>query len=116
MRILKLRFKNINSLMGEWEIDFTHPAYLADRLFIITGPTGSGKSTILDAVCLGLYGSTPRLGPITKGFNEIMSRRAGDMMAEVTFAAKGGKSYRATFKQARAYGSPGGTSSSPSRR
>ena len=52
MRILQIRFKNLNSLAGEWAIDLTHPAFLSDGIFVITGPTGAGKTTILDAVCL----------------------------------------------------------------
>ncbi len=67
MRILELRFKNLNSLAGEWRIDFTHPEYESSGIFAIVGPTGSGKTTILDAICLALYGQTPRLGKITKG-------------------------------------------------
>jgi len=54
MRILQIRFKNLNSLVGEWHIDLTHPAFASDGIFAITGPTGAGKSTILDAVCLAL--------------------------------------------------------------
>ena len=54
MRILQIRFKNLNSLAGEWTIDLTHPAFLSDGIFVITGPTGAGKTTILDAVCLAL--------------------------------------------------------------
>ena len=64
MRILQIRFLNLNSLAGEWQIDLTDPAYLADGIFAITGPTGAGKSTILDAICLALYGRTPRLNRI----------------------------------------------------
>ena len=67
MRILSIRFKNLNSLVGEWHIDLGHPAYTADGLFVITGPTGAGKSTLLDALCLALYGRTPRLPRIGKG-------------------------------------------------
>ncbi|MGD9822321.1 MAG: AAA family ATPase, partial [Aminobacteriaceae bacterium] len=54
MRIEKIRFRNLNSLVGEWEIDLTHPAFASEGIFAITGPTGSGKTTILDAVCLAL--------------------------------------------------------------
>ncbi len=89
MRILKLRLSNLNSLTGNWELDFTGPAF-ADGIFAITGPTGAGKTTILDALCLALYGSTPRLGRITQGNNEIMSRQSGECFAEVDFATEQG--------------------------
>ncbi|MCK5915119.1 MAG: AAA family ATPase, partial [Deltaproteobacteria bacterium] len=102
MKILELRFKNLNSLYGEWSIDLTAPEYLADGIFAITGPTGSGKSTILDAICLALYGTTPRLGKITKSGNEIMSRQTGECYAEVTFAASAGK-FRCHWSQHRAH-------------
>lgn len=71
--------------MGEWRIDLTDPAYTADGIFAITGPTGTGKSTILDAICLALYGRTPRLNRVNKNSNEIMSRQTGDCFAEVCF-------------------------------
>ncbi|MDD2271478.1 MAG: AAA family ATPase [Desulfuromonadaceae bacterium] len=85
MKILRLSFKNLNSLAGVWEIDFKHPEYVSSGIFAITGPTGAGKSTILDAICLALYGQTPRLGRITQGENEIMSRQTGECFAEVEF-------------------------------
>ena len=50
MRILQVRFKNLNSLVGEWQIDLMHPAFASDGIFAITGPTGAGKTTILDAI------------------------------------------------------------------
>lgn len=91
MRINKLGFKNLNSLQGEWEIDFTHRSFTDSGIFAITGPTGAGKSTILDALCLALYGETPRLSRISKSSNDIMSRRTGDCYAEVVFTTnKGG--------------------------
>jgi DNA repair protein SbcC/Rad50 len=105
MRILGVRFKNLNSLAGEWEVDFTHPAY--DGLFAITGPTGAGKTTILDAVCLGLYGRTPRLERVTKSSNEVMSRRTGECFAEVTFETQQGR-YRCHWSQHRARKRPDG--------
>lgn len=61
MRLLQLRFTNINSLAGTWNIDFTNPDFIRSPLFAIIGPTGSGKSTILDAVSLALYATTPRM-------------------------------------------------------
>jgi DNA repair protein SbcC/Rad50 len=101
MKILKLRFKNLNSLYGEWQIDFTSPQYVQDGIFAITGPTGSGKSTLLDALCLGLYGRTPRLKLISKSVNEIMSRRTGECFAEVSFETRSGV-FQAHWSQRRA--------------
>ncbi len=101
MKILELRFKNLNSLYGEWVIDFTDPEYVSNGIFALTGPTGAGKSTILDAVCLALYGATPRLGKITKSTNEIMSRRTGECYAEVLFESQAGR-FRCHFSQHRA--------------
>ncbi|PID42413.1 MAG: chromosome segregation protein SMC, partial [Proteobacteria bacterium] len=101
MKICELRFKNLNSLYGEWIIDFTDPAYSANGIFALTGPTGAGKSTILDAVCLALYGTTPRLGKITKSGNEIMSRQTGECYAEVLFESQAGR-FRCHWEQRRA--------------
>ncbi|MBF0266197.1 MAG: AAA family ATPase, partial [Gammaproteobacteria bacterium] len=101
MKILKLRFKNLNSLYGEWNIDFTSPEYLSNGIFAIIGPTGSGKSTILDAICLALYGTTPRLGKITKSANGIMSRQTGECFAEVVFESSDG-TYKCHWAQHRA--------------
>lgn len=66
MKIIALRLKNLHSLKGEFEIDFTLPALSSAGIFAITGPTGAGKSTLLDAITLALYGYTPRLGEISK--------------------------------------------------
>jgi len=101
MRILELRFKNLNSLYGEWAIDFTDPEYVSNGIFALTGPTGAGKSTILDAICLALYGATPRLGKITKSGNEIMSRQTGECYAEVLFESQTGR-FRCHWEQRRA--------------
>ena len=76
MRILNLKFANINSLYGKWEIDFEDKAFQSAGIFAITGPTGSGKTTILDAICLALYDHTPRVSNPTKGDfknNEVMN-------------------------------------------
>jgi len=60
MKILAIRIKNLASLEGTTEIDFTQEPLCSAGIFAITGPTGAGKSTILDALCLALYAKTPR--------------------------------------------------------
>ncbi|MDR0634900.1 MAG: AAA family ATPase [Azoarcus sp.] len=112
MRILQIRLKNLNSLVGEWAVDLTHPAYAADGIFAITGPTGAGKTTLLDAVCLALYGRTPRLNKIGKSGNEVMSRQTGECFAEVTFETPAGR-YRCHWSQRRARRKPGGELQAP---
>ena len=101
MKILRLRLKNLNSLKGEWEIDFTRPPFADNALFAITGPTGAGKSTLLDAICLALYHQTPRLDKISASDNDIMTRHSGDCLAEVAFEVRGA-AYRAFWSQRRA--------------
>ena len=101
MRILNLQIYNLNSLYGKWSIDFTDPEYLTNGIFALTGPTGAGKSTILDAICLALYGQTPRLSKVTKATNEIMSRQVGECYAKVVFESKKGR-FRCHWEQHKA--------------
>ncbi len=94
MKILKIEFQNINSLKGTHSIDFTAAPFTTNSLFAITGPTGSGKSTILDVISLALFNHVPRLGKISK--NEIISKGAiltknqKEAFAKVTYECKTG--------------------------
>ncbi|UIP85359.1 AAA family ATPase [Pseudomonas phenolilytica] len=116
MRILAIRLKNLASLAGEQVIDFTAEPLASAGLFAITGPTGAGKSTILDALCLALFGSTPRLdsvSPLNKvpevdaeigGGDErnLLRRGCGSGYAEVDFVGVDGHRYRARWEVKRA--------------
>jgi hypothetical protein len=112
MRIHSVRFKNLKSLVGEWEIDLSHSACTADGVAVISGPTGSGKTTILDGICLALYGRTPRLACVDKSENEIMSRKTGECFAEVVFETPAGR-YRCRWSQHRLRRKPGGEMQAP---
>jgi len=116
MKILAIRLKNLASLAGDQVIDFTAEPLASAGLFAITGPTGAGKSTILDALCLALFGSTPRLdgvSPLNKvpdveaeigGGDErnLLRRGCGSGYAEVDFVGVDGHRYRARWEVKRA--------------
>ncbi|SEN16491.1 exonuclease SbcC [Pseudomonas sp. ok272] len=116
MKILAIRLKNLASLAGPFDIDFTAEPLASAGLFAITGPTGAGKSTLLDALCLALFGAVPRLnntgrdakvpdadGEIATGDPRTLLRRGtGEGFAEVDFLGIDGRRYRARWEANRA--------------
>ena len=112
MKILAIRGKNLASLEGEFEVDFTVEPLRSAGLFAITGSTGSGKSTLLDAICLALFNDTPRINRATdnadivdvknltikqKDSRNILRRGTSDGYAEVDFVALSGDKIRARW-------------------
>ena len=89
MKILSVRFKNITSLKGEWIIPFDQPPLSESGIVAIIGSTGAGKSSILDAITLSLFGETVRLGRINS--DQIMTKHTADCYAETIFISHGKK-------------------------
>ncbi len=93
MKILKIEIQNINSLKSETPIviDFETDTFKDVGLFAITGSTGAGKTTILDAVTIALYREVARFNRsnIKAGLLDVVSYGANDALSRVTFECKG---------------------------
>lgn len=115
MKFQKLTIHNIASIENAI-IDFEAQPLADSEVFLITGKTGAGKSTILDAICLALYADTPRLngtkmqGDTKDGDKtvkiddprQLMRRNTGEAYVTLTFIGSNGIHYEATWAVARA--------------
>ncbi|MFQ3271304.1 MAG: exonuclease SbcC, partial [Lentimonas sp.] len=106
MKILKITFQNLNSLKGEHSIDLENGLLSEAGIFSITGPTGAGKSTILDAITLALFGKAARYEKEANP-GEMMTRGTGECAAEVLFECSKGR-YTAKWTRARSRKKPDG--------
>ncbi|MEC4747929.1 AAA family ATPase [Methylomicrobium sp. Wu6] len=94
MKILSIHFKNVNSLEGEHRINFEQSPFADTGVFAITGPNGSGKTSILDAITLALYGETYRFD---RPAEHVMTRHTAECFSEIVFAL-GQEKYRSYWR------------------
>lgn len=92
MRPLLLKIQGFMAYKQPVEIDFSKM-----NVFVLTGQTGAGKSSLLDAICFALYGETPRIGP--KEIKKLIYQDVENprQQAQVSFSFRHqGKDYRIT--------------------
>ena len=112
MKIIAIRLKNLTSIEGSVEIDFTVEPLSSAGIFAISGATGAGKSTLLDALCLALYDKAPRFAASVESINladvgdnqinqsdvrNLLRRGTSDGYAEVDFQGVDGHRYRSRW-------------------
>jgi len=98
MRIHELEVTGIGPYAGTEKIDFT--GLNEAGVLLLSGPTGSGKTTVLDAVCFALYGEVPRAN---KGIELVSDHRDPEKAAppgvELDFTVAGSR-FRVTRRPA----------------
>ena len=131
MKVLSIRGENLASFAGAFELLLDREPLAAAGVFALTGPVGAGKSTVLDAMALALFGRVPRLegggkGVKIQGNGESAAAALGSKdpatllrrgttrgFAEVEFKGGDGNRYRARWSVHRARNRPAGKVQSP---
>ena len=80
MRPLRLELRGFTAFRDSTVVDFE-----GRQLFAITGPTGAGKSSLLDAMTWALFGQVPRVGSSTR---QLVSHGATSMQVRFDFATR----------------------------
>ncbi|SFP44675.1 AAA family ATPase [Salibacterium halotolerans] len=102
MRPLELSLKGLHSFREKQTVDFTD--LTEEGIFGIFGPTGSGKSSILDAMTLALYGNVERAPNNTNG---IINQAEDELYVSFTFQLGNGADH-SVLKVERTYKRSGG--------
>ncbi|WP_329108594.1 SMC family ATPase [Micromonospora sp. NBC_01699] len=85
MRPLRLDLAGFTVFREPTTIDFTDADF-----FALVGPTGSGKSTVLDAICFALYGTVPRWGG-SRGIANALAPSAVEARVRLVFDSAGSR-------------------------
>lgn len=117
MKLKTLTLHNIASI-PDATINFDADPLASTDVFLISGKTGSGKSTILDAICLALYDQMPRFTNTfadnvpeeiklkTNDARQILRRNTGEGFILLTFQGNNGHDYEASWSISRANKNP----------
>ncbi|WP_062076557.1 AAA family ATPase [Demequina globuliformis] len=92
MKVLTLDIEGFGPYLARQRIDFTQ---FEDDIFLLTGKTGAGKSTILDAIVFALYDKVPRYDGADKSVRSHFCAPGDPTEVTLTFEA-GGARYKVT--------------------